>query len=179
MMMVAPPNHTKRSPQRSQQRRLSHLSGVFASSSTGGGGGSSTNSKWEVLLEQGYDLAVRRGSVDAVTAAVQRGADLRLYLTTDTYGTFYEEVMNFRQSLCRDDAHFSGMGPFLSSVHHGQDIQQPNAAFFNYDTCRGMMEGPTHSLMKLIPGQGALDESGKPSNHPDFKPANYHIYRCV
>jgi hypothetical protein len=134
--------------------------------------------RWQPLLEQDQMLRVLRGSVAAAAAAVQRGADLRLYMVTDTYGTSYEEVMNFKQSLWRrtppsEDDRFSGMGLFLSSVHHGRDITAPYLSFFNYDTCRGALEGPTHSLMKITPGGDTLDES----NYEPTEPANYSIYR--
>eukprot|EP01045_Picozoa_sp_COSAG04_P017359 COSAG04_NODE_1530_length_6451_cov_2.039830_1_plen_341_part_00 len=130
--------------------------------------------RWQTMLEQGRDMAVRSGSFAAVAAAVARGADLRLYMSTDTYGTFYEEVMNFKQTLCRPDSErFSGLGPFLSSVHHGRDIEAPFASFFNYDTCRGALEGPTHSLIKWLPDGTKLDES----NYDPQTPANYDVYR--
>ena len=130
--------------------------------------------RWQTMLEQGRDMAVRSGSFAAVAAAVARGADLRLFMSTDTYGTFYEEVMNFKQTLCRPDSErFSGLGPFLSSVHHGRDIEAPFASFFNYDTCRGALEGPTHSLIKWLPDGTKLDES----NYDPQTPANYDVYR--
>ena len=133
------------------------------------------------MLEQGRDMAVRSGSFAAVAAAVARGADLRLYMSTDTYGTFYEEVMNFKQTLCRpDSARFSGLGPFLSSVHHGRDIEAPFASFFNYDTCRGALEGPTHSLVKWLPDGTKLDESNyNPQTPANCKTATFSTCRVA
>lgn len=133
-----------------------------------------TNNKWQMLLEQNRDLSVVHGSIAAVAAAARRGADLRLYMSTDTYGVDYEEVMNFKQTLWRrhpDGDRFSGLGPFLSSVHHGQDIDAPYLSFFNYDTCRTALETPTHSLLKVTVDGCVLNESNY------IAPANYEVYR--
>ena len=41
-----------------------------------------SNSDWTLVLEQQSDLTVTTGSTEQVAAAVRRGADLRLYMTT-------------------------------------------------------------------------------------------------
>lgn len=133
-----------------------------------------TSKRWQMLLEQDRDLTIVHGSIPAVAAAARRGADLRLYMSTDTYGTDYEEVMNFKQTLWRaypDGDRFSGLGPFLSSVHHGRDIDVPYLSLFNYDTCHTALETPTHSLLKVKLDGTVLNESNY------VAPANYNVYR--
>eukprot|EP01051_Picozoa_sp_SAG22_P030133 SAG22_NODE_11526_length_480_cov_1.304462_1_plen_104_part_01 len=49
--------------------------------------------QWQPILTQDRQLQVVSGSTEAAAAAVQRGAEMRLFMTTDTHGTFYEEVM--------------------------------------------------------------------------------------
>ena len=43
------------------------------------------SSEWKLAFEQDSDLATVCGGAAAVTDAVRRGADLRLYMTTSTY----------------------------------------------------------------------------------------------
>ena len=66
--------------------------------------------QWELALEQNSDLSVVRGSIKAVAEAVRRGADLHLYMTTDTY----EETQYFQQTYSGKDTAFAG----LMSHHH-------------------------------------------------------------
>ena len=40
-------------------------------------------SDWTLGLEQQTDLSITRGSIQELAAAVHRGADLRLYMTTE------------------------------------------------------------------------------------------------
>ena len=172
-----------RLPQHAVASPASSAAGGPAGTTTPGAGGAAAataaNGKWQLMLSQDRNLGIVAGSFATAAAAVKRGADLRLYMVTDTYGTNYEEVMNFKQSLWRStpgptqvaEHSFSGLGPFLSSVHHGRDISEPYASFFSYDTCRTVMQTPTHSLMKLLPDGSALDESNRDP------PANYDLYR--
>ena len=54
---------------------------------------------WTLALEQQTDLTSSHGAVSELAAGVRRGADLRLYMTTDRY----EETLYFQQTyaLCR------------------------------------------------------------------------------
>ena len=47
---------------------------------------------------------------------MKRGADLRLYMTTDTYGTNYEEVLRREKNIGGSGAHLSPLGIFLRTL---------------------------------------------------------------
>ena len=114
---------------------------------------------WQVTLEQQTDLTVTRGSVPELAAAVRRGADLRLYMTTDRY----EETIYFQQTYAGEGDAFAGlMSHHHGYGHHGQEIEQPISSIFKYDA------SGTYSHVKWMWGDVALDES---QSYP------YGIYR--
>ncbi len=105
---------------------------------------------WQLALEQQQDLAVSQGSIQALANAVRRGADLRLYMTTERY----EETIYFQQTYAGSGTAFAGlMSHHHGYVHHGQDVAQPNCSIFKYDT------SGTFSQIKWLWGDMALDES--------------------
>jgi len=86
--------------------------------------------RWRLALEQQTDLTVSRGDLSELVAAMRRGADLRLYMTTDTY----EETLYFQQTYIGDGDAFAGlMSHHHSYVHSGEDVQQPYISIFKYD----------------------------------------------
>ena len=105
---------------------------------------------WTLALEQKTDRTPSQGSVSELAAAVGRGADLRLYMTTDQY----EETLYFQQTYAGEDGAFAGlMSHHHSYVHRGKDIEQPYISIFKYD------ESGTFSHVKWMPGDVRLDES--------------------
>ena len=105
---------------------------------------------WRLALEQQTDLTVSRGDLADLASAVRRGANLRLYMTTDQY----EETLYFQQTYAGDGEAFAGlMSHHHSYVHHGQDIEQPYISIFKYDA------SGTLSQLKWMWGDAALDES--------------------
>ena len=105
---------------------------------------------WTLALEQQTDLTPSHGSVSGLAAAVRRGADLRLYMTTD----LYEETLYFQQTYAGEDGAFAGlMSHHHSYVHRGKDIEQPYISIFKYD------ESGSFSHVKWMPGDVRLDES--------------------
>ncbi len=108
------------------------------------------NEDWKLTLEQLKDLSVSSGDPAALSDAVWRGADLRLYMTTDTY----EETLYFQQTYAGEAGAFAGlMSHHHSYVHHGQDIDQPYISIFRYDTSGAF------SHVKWRWGDERLDES--------------------
>ncbi len=88
-------------------------------------------SDWQLKLEQHQDLSISQGDPSGLAAAVRRGADLRLYLTTPTY----EETLYFQQTYAGDGDAFAGlMSHHHSYVHRGEEIEQPYISIFRYDT---------------------------------------------
>ena len=86
---------------------------------------------WTLALEQNQDLSVAHGSADDVAAAVRRGADLRLYMTTETY----EETLYFHQTYAGEGDAFCGfMTHHHSYDHRGSPAEQPYFSLFKYDT---------------------------------------------
>lgn len=81
---------------------------------------------WELALEQQSDLSVSQGSLSEVAAAVRRGADLNLYMTTETY----EETLYFQQTYSGEGDAFAG---FLTQFQHAHSGGQPTSHFFKYD----------------------------------------------
>ena len=105
---------------------------------------------WILALEQRTDLSTVQGSPGAVAQAVRRGADLRLYMTTDTY----EETLYFQQIYAGEAETFAGlMTHHHSYVHHGEAIEQPYVSFFKYD-----LSG-AYSHLKWMSDNTVLDES--------------------
>lgn len=105
---------------------------------------------WTLALEQQADLSITQGSIEAVASAVRRGADLRLYMTTDRY----EETIYFQQTYAGEGEAFSGlMSHHHGYGHHGKEVDQPNMSIFKYDT------SGTFSHIKWLWGDIALDES--------------------
>ena len=85
---------------------------------------------WNLALEQQRDLTVSQGDVTKLAKAVRRGADLRLYMTTDRY----EETLYFQQTYAGEGDAFAGlMSHHHSYLHRGQDIPQPYISIFKYD----------------------------------------------
>ena len=60
---------------------------------------------WMLALEQQRDLMVSHGDVTKLAKAVRRGADLRLYMTTDRY----EETLYFQQTYAGEGDAFAGL----------------------------------------------------------------------
>ncbi len=86
--------------------------------------------EWILALEQQSDLTISRGDESALAAEVRRGADLRLYLTTDQY----EETLYFQQTYAGEADAFAGlMSHHHSYMHRGQNIEQPFISIFRYD----------------------------------------------
>ena len=81
--------------------------------------------EWELALEQQSDLSVTQGSTAAVADSVRRGADLRVYMTTEKY----EETIYFQQTYAAAGEDFAGlMSHHHGYVHHGQQVEQPNCS---------------------------------------------------
>lgn len=119
----------------------------------------STKTDWQVAFEQRTDLSASQGTAAAVADAVRRGADLRLYMTTDTY----EETLYFQQTYAGSGDAFAGlMSHHHSYVHHGEAIEQPYISVFKYDTSGAF------SHVKWMMGDHVHDES---------KAYPYGIYR--
>jgi hypothetical protein len=105
---------------------------------------------WHLALEQAADLRVTRGSLDEVADAVRRGADLRLYLTTQTY----EETLYFQQTYAGEEHAFAGfMTHHHSYMHRGTVPAQPYFSFFKYDT------SGTFAQVKWMLDNRVFDES--------------------
>ena len=105
---------------------------------------------WVVALEQQTDLSIARGSVAAVADAVRRGADLRLYMTTETY----EETLYFQQTYAGPGDAFAGlMSHHHSYTHRGADAEQPYISLFKYDASGAF------SHIKWMPDNQVFDES--------------------
>ena len=105
---------------------------------------------WKLALEQHSDLSVTHGSIRETADAVRRGADLRLYMTTDTY----EETIYFQQTYAGEGDAFAGlMSHHHGYVHHREPVEQPNVSIFKYDT------SGTFEQIKWLWGDIALDES--------------------
>ena len=110
---------------------------------------SKTNQDWTLALEQQTDLSITQGTIPKVASAVRRGADLRLYMTTERY----EETIYFRQTYAGEGDAFAGlMSHHHGYVHHGKKTEQPNCSIFKYDVS-GKFE-----QIKWMMGDGALDE---------------------
>ncbi len=108
------------------------------------------NNDWTLALEQQTDLSATAGSETDVANAVRRGADLRLYMTTETY----EETLYFQQTYAGEgDAYAGLMSHHHSYVHRGKDIEQPYISVFKYDA-----QG-TFCHVKWMPGDERIDES--------------------
>lgn len=105
---------------------------------------------WMLALEQQTDLTISGGHVSELAAAVRRGADLRLYMTTD----LYEETLYFQQTYVGEGDAFAGlMSHHHSYVHRGHDIQQPYISIFKYDT------SGAYCQVKWMWGDVRVDES--------------------
>ena len=104
---------------------------------------------WELALEQKQALSVAQGATVTLAAKVRRGADLRLYMTTENY----EETIYFQQTYAGAGENFAGlMSHHHGYGHHGKEVEQPNCSIFKYDT------SGTFSQMKWLWGDIALDE---------------------
>lgn len=107
-------------------------------------------SDWSLALEQQKDLSITHGAAADMAAAVRRGADLRLYMTTE----WYEETIYFQQTYAGAGEAAAGlMSHHHGYVHHRQETDQPNISIFKYDTSGAF------SQMKWLWGDVALDES--------------------
>ena len=88
-------------------------------------------SDWTLALEQQADLTIAAGNVSDLAAAVRRGADLRLYMTTE----WYEETIYFQQTYSGEGDAFAGlMSHHHGYAHHRLEVEQPNMSLFKYDT---------------------------------------------
>jgi hypothetical protein len=114
---------------------------------------------WVLGLEQNADRKVVSGSPGELAAAVRRGADLRLYLTTE----HYEETLYFQQTYAGGGDAFAGlMTHHHSLAHRGKIAEQPYFCLFKYD-----LSG-RFSLLKWMLDHRTLDES---ADYP------YGVYR--
>ena len=105
--------------------------------------------EWQLVLAQQTDLSIVSGSKIALADAVRRGADLRLYMTTDRY----EETIYFQQTCAGEGANCAGlMSHHHGYVHHGNRVEQPNLSIFRYDTSGSFEQ------IKWLWGDIALDE---------------------
>ena len=115
--------------------------------------------EWVLTLEQGPDLDVVQGSLDAVAAAMRRGADLRLFLEAEGY----DETLYFQQTYAGEDAAFAGlMTHHHSYAHRGELAEQPYFSFFRYDAL-----GPFSQVKWMLDGS-VFDEP---------QPYAYGVYR--
>ena len=120
-------------------------------------------SDWSLALEQQTDLSITSGSKADTAAAVRRGADLRLYMTTATY----EETLYFQQTYAGEGEAFAGlMSHHHSYSHRGSSAVQPFVSLFKYDT------SGTYSHIKWKPDSTVLDESD------DYPYGIYRWYVC-
>ena len=104
---------------------------------------------WNVALEQRADLTTARGSREAVAESVRRGADLRLYMTTE----LYEETLYFQQTYAGLGDEFAGlMSHHHSYDHRGDNAKQPYLSLFKYDSFG------TYSHIKWMLGDETIDE---------------------
>ena len=91
----------------------------------------SVTSQWNLALEQSRELEVTHGSALAVAEAVERGADLRLFLIAQGY----EETLYFQQTYSGEGDAFAGMMTrHHSYAHRGTLAEQPYFSLFKYDT---------------------------------------------
>jgi len=105
---------------------------------------------WLLALEQQTDLTVSCGDLSELVGAMRRGADLRLYMTTD----LYEETLYFQQTYVGEGDAFAGlMSHHHSYVHRGQDIEQPYISIFKYDA------SGAYCQVKWMLGDVRVDES--------------------
>ena len=105
---------------------------------------------WRLALEQSTDLTVVNGSRADVAAAVRRGADLRLYMTTERY----EETVYFQQTYSGDGTRFSGlMSHHHSYKHRGSIAEQPYISLFRYD------DSGTYAHYKWMLDNTVIDEA--------------------
>ena len=127
---------------------------------------------WDVALEQNSDLSATRGSADDVALAVRRGADLRFYMTTETY----EETLYFQQTYVGDGDAFAGlMSHHHSYTHRGTIPDQPYVSLFKYDTsgtfshvkwmlgdcrCSMIMSGRNCSMKMSVYERTDVDDQG-------------------
>lgn len=104
---------------------------------------------WQLSLEQQTDLSITSGNKTVLADALRRGADLRVYMTTDRY----EETIYFQQTYAGTGENCAGlMSHHHGYVHHGDDVEQPNMSIFRYDT------SGTFAQLKWLWGDIALDE---------------------
>ena len=107
-------------------------------------------SDWILAFEQHSDLTVTSGRATDVAEAVGRGADLRLYMTTDTY----EETLYFQQTYAGTGDAFAGlMSHHHSYTHRGGPAEQPYVSLFKYDA------SGTFSHVKWMPDNQVFDET--------------------
>jgi hypothetical protein len=86
---------------------------------------------WTLALEQQADLSITHGNVSQLAEALRRGADLRLYMTTE----WYEETIYFQQTYAGEGDAFAGlMSHHHGYNHHREEVDQPNMSLFKYDT---------------------------------------------
>ncbi len=118
---------------------------------------------WQLVLEQQSDLSIKSGSPTAVAEAVRAGADLRVYMTTQTY----EETLYFQQTYAGMDDAFAGiMSHHHSYVYDGQPIAEPYVSLFKYDISGRV------SHIKWMLGDRAIDVSA------DLEYGVYRWYVC-
>ena len=100
-------------------------------------------SDWTLGLEQQTDLSITHGNIQELAAVVRRGADLRLYMTTE----WYEETIYFQQTYAGPGNAFAGL-----MSHHREEVDQPNMSLFKYDT------SGTYEQIKWLWGDVANDD---------------------
>ncbi|MBB76343.1 MAG: hypothetical protein CMJ75_17700 [Planctomycetaceae bacterium] len=116
-------------------------------------------SDWLLALEQTGAMEVVRGSRAKVAEAVQRGADLRLFLVARGY----EETLYFQQTYAGKSDAFAGlMTHHHSHEHRGQALVEPYFSFFKYDSLGAF------SHIKWLPDNQVLQEP---------QPYQYGVYR--
>ena len=104
---------------------------------------------WQLALEQQTDLRITYGALSELVGVMRRGADLRLYMTTE----HYEETLYFQQTYAGEEDAFAGiMSHHHSFVHRGRDIEQPYISIFKYDA------SGTYCQVKWMWGDVRLDE---------------------
>lgn len=114
---------------------------------------------WVLALEQNQDLSVAHGSAADVAAALRRGAELRVYMITETF----EETIYFQQTYVGEGEEFCGlMSHHHSYDHRGAPADQPYFSLFKYGT------SGRYDHIKWMFGNKIYDES---------KAYPYEVYR--
>jgi len=114
---------------------------------------------WTLALEQQRDLTVSSGDTHTLAAAVRRGADLHLHVTTDSY----EETLCFQQTIGGPGDAFAGiMSHHHSFTENDLDSDSPSVSILRYDA------GGTYGHVKCFSDNTCVEVD---------RPAPYDVYQ--